>query len=68
MQKDSLWLSEGVGEVTAQYANNAAGLSVSKTVDGVETRFVLDGGNVALETTTGVGVTAKYLRGVNHRR
>ena len=54
-----------IGEVTTRYAHNAAGLRVSKTVDGAETRFVLDGGNVALETTTGVGVTAKYMRGVN---
>ena len=52
------------GGVTASYSYYPNGLRATKTVNGVETAFVLNGGNVALEVTGGA-VTAKYVRGIN---
>jgi RHS repeat-associated protein len=50
-------------ETTLTYAYDPSGLRVSKTVNGTATSYILDGANVALETT-GASVS-KYIRGVN---
>jgi RHS repeat-associated protein len=53
-----------LGGNTVTYAYNPAGIRISKTVNGVATQFVLDGGSNILERTGGV-TTAKYIRGIN---
>ncbi|MDL2273399.1 RHS repeat-associated core domain-containing protein [Oscillospiraceae bacterium OttesenSCG-928-G22] len=50
-------------EKSIEYTYNPAGIRLSKTVDGVTTGFVLDGGDVALETLGG-SVVSEYVRGV----
>ena len=50
--------------IDATYAYAPSGLRVSKTVNGTQTGFVLDGNQVILELTGGA-VTAKYVRGIN---
>lgn len=52
-----------IGQSTLQYSYNASGLRVGKSADGVQTAFILDGGNVVSEAKNG-SVTS-YLRGVN---
>ncbi len=48
----------------ASYAYAASGLRVSKTVNDVTNGFILDGGNVVMETLEGVPA-AKYIRAIN---
>lgn len=50
--------------ISASYAYAPSGLRISKTVNGIQTAFVLDGGNAALELSGGA-VTAKYIWGAN---
>ncbi|OQB13720.1 MAG: tRNA3(Ser)-specific nuclease WapA precursor [Firmicutes bacterium ADurb.Bin193] len=48
---------------TASYTYNAAGIRTSKTVDGVTTRHLLDGANVAADVTD--GQVTGYIRGLS---
>lgn len=51
------------GTVTAAYSYDADGLRTSKTVNGVTTEYVTDGGRVVLELVNGTP-TARYLYGL----
>lgn len=49
---------------TVTYSYYPSGLRAAKTVDAAETKYIIDGGNVALETVSGLAM-AKYIRGMN---
>ena len=53
------------GSVTATYAYNGEGLRIGKTVNGVTTQHVWDGGQIMLELNGSGGVAQKYVRGIN---
>jgi len=57
-------ISTAIGTDTITYSYYPSGLRAGKSVNGVETRFILDGGNVVLESTGG-SITGKYVRGIN---
>ena len=52
------------GNIIAEYQYNADGLRVKKTTNGIETRHIWDGQNIAIELVDNI-VAAKYVRGIN---
>jgi RHS repeat-associated protein len=59
--------SETSGGVTATYAYQADSLRLSKTVSGVKTTHVWDGGQMVAELNAANAVTARYIRGAGGR-
>lgn len=54
-----------VGDKTINYAYDANGLRISKTVNGDVTRYAWQGSHIVIELDEGNEVTAKYVRGIN---
>ena len=52
------------GNIIAEYQYNADGLRSKKTTNGIETRHIWDGQNIAIELVDNI-VAAKYVRGIN---
>ncbi len=58
-------VTAATGSMSATYTYNGDGLRISKTVNGVMTRHVWDGSQIALELNGAGTVTQKYIRGIN---
>ena len=53
------------GNTVAEYTYNPDGLRISKTVNGVTTKHIWDGDQIALDLDGASAVKGKYIRGIN---